>query len=139
MGRYVNTFAQGLDRDSSKNKYDTTHYYDAQNVRVLTQNGLSSGAIENLLGNYRRVSTVQSGNNYICGHVVLRDNIILWTSTNNSSSPLSARCPLLTPPLSVISPPPEVMAIAPSEDIYTAALLLPRKIPDSFSQLPLHH
>jgi hypothetical protein len=87
MGKLINTFNQGMDKDSSKNKYDNTHYFDAQNVRIITQEGLSSGALENMKGDLLRLNTVVSGNNYMVGQVVLRDWIILWTSTNNTSTP----------------------------------------------------
>lgn len=89
MSEYRNTFNQGLDQDSSKNKYDNTHYFDAQNIRVLTQEGLSSGAIENILGNVKRLSTVvtSSGNSHaVVGYTILRDYIILFTTINSSSS-----------------------------------------------------
>jgi len=95
MGTFRNTFAQGMDQDSSKTKYDDSHYFDAQNIRIITQDGLSSGAIENILGNYRRVYTVSSGNNYIVGHVILRDYLILWT-TNNMGTDRIWRIPIST-------------------------------------------
>lgn len=88
MGVHVNTFAQGMDKDSSKNKYDNLHYYNAENVRIITQNGLSSGALENVEGNLRRVQLATTGeDNFIVGHVIMRDFLILWTSTNNTSTP----------------------------------------------------
>ena len=85
MAQFKNTFSQGLDKDSSKNKYDNTHYFDAENIRIVTQEGLSSGAIENVVGNYRRVYT-GNASYYINGHVILRDYLILWT-TDNTGAP----------------------------------------------------
>ena len=57
MATIKNSFTAGMDRDSSKNKYDNTHYFDANNIRIITQDGLSSGAIENVKGNRVRITT----------------------------------------------------------------------------------
>ena len=78
MAKMTNTFAQGLDRDSSKNKYDNTHYYDAKNFRIITQEGLSGGAMENTRGTQYRMNVLDN----ICGSVVLGEYLILWTTTN---------------------------------------------------------
>jgi hypothetical protein len=79
-----------MDQDSSKNKYDNSHYYEAYNIRTITQGGLSSGAIENVLGNLRRVNllttTLVENNNRIVGHTLMRDDLILFT-TNNTGTP----------------------------------------------------
>lgn len=82
MAKITNTFAQGLDRDSSKNKYDNSHYYDAKNFRIVTQEGLSSGAFENIRGTQYRMDILDN----ICGDVVLGNYLILWT-TDNTGSP----------------------------------------------------
>ena len=46
-----NTFTEGLNQDTSKDKYKNTQYYNASNIRVVTEGGLSTGAIENEWGN----------------------------------------------------------------------------------------
>lgn len=91
MGKLINTFAQGMDKDSSKTKYDNTHYYDALNFRITTQEGLSSGALEVIDGNFLRFTLVDTNEiiNYVVGYVILRDHIILWTTSNNTSIPVS--------------------------------------------------
>jgi len=85
MARFINTFNQGMDQDSSKNKYDNTHYYEAFNARIVSQEGLSGGALENMLGNLNRLYSFTYG--YIIGYYVLRDHIILWTTVNQTSVP----------------------------------------------------
>jgi len=40
-----------MDQDTSKSKYDNAHYYKGTNIKILTEEGLSSGAIENEDGN----------------------------------------------------------------------------------------
>jgi len=83
MTKITNTFNQGLDRDSSKNKYDNVHYWDAKNMRLVTQEGLSGGAMENLRGTYLRLDTGED----VCGHVVMGDYLVIWTTTNTTGTP----------------------------------------------------
>jgi hypothetical protein len=49
MGKTINTFTK-LNQDLAKNKVDQKVYYDALNVRLVTDDGLSSGAITNTRG-----------------------------------------------------------------------------------------
>ena len=46
MGGHINTFIGGMDKDTSKQKYANSKYVDANNLRPLTDEGLSSGALE---------------------------------------------------------------------------------------------
>lgn len=86
MTKITNTFKQGLDRDSSKNKYDNVHYYDAKNMRLITQEGLSGGAVENIRGTQYRLNVdPEPLGSYICGDVVLGEYLILWTTTNQGA------------------------------------------------------
>ena len=51
MAKSRNTFQGGMDQDTSKSKYDNTHYYSLTNGKILTEEGLSSGSLENEDGN----------------------------------------------------------------------------------------
>lgn len=42
-----NSFIQGMDKDSAKSKYTNTKYYRGVNIKLLTEEGLSTGNIEN--------------------------------------------------------------------------------------------
>lgn len=44
-------FLKGLNQDLSPSKFDNNNYYDALNIRVVTDSGLSTGSITNELGN----------------------------------------------------------------------------------------
>ena len=44
-------YTKGLNKDLSKDKYSNQHYFDANNIRVITSDGLSTGSIENEKGN----------------------------------------------------------------------------------------
>ena len=47
MTKTKNTFIELMDQDTSKSKYKNTKIYKGVNIKVLTEEGLSSGAIEN--------------------------------------------------------------------------------------------
>lgn len=51
MAKHRNTYSKGLNQDTSRSKYDQSNYYDALNIRVVTDEGLSTGSIENERGN----------------------------------------------------------------------------------------
>ena len=44
-------FVKGMNRDTSPSKHDFNSYYDAMNVRVVTDDGLATGSITNEKGN----------------------------------------------------------------------------------------
>lgn len=46
-----NSYGKGIDQDSSYEKRDPNSYYDALNVRIVTEDGLSTGSVENEKGN----------------------------------------------------------------------------------------
>jgi hypothetical protein len=46
-----NTFTGGMDQDTSKSRQDGKHYFKGQNIKIITQEGLSSGNVENEDGN----------------------------------------------------------------------------------------
>jgi len=50
----VNTYTKGLNRDVSKTKYSNDTYYDGLNIRVITDEALSSFSITNEKGNSLR-------------------------------------------------------------------------------------
>jgi hypothetical protein len=51
MPGHVNTYNGGMDKDTSKSKYPNTKYEHSENVRIVTDSGLSTGALENIRGN----------------------------------------------------------------------------------------
>ena len=84
MAKITNTFNQGMDQDSSKNKYDDKHYYAAENARIFSQDGLSAGALEDFKGTLERLDI--SGKTPV-GYCVLRDDIILFLTNNPGDTP----------------------------------------------------
>ena len=49
--QFKNTYIEGMDRDSSKSKYPNTKYLRGSNIKLITEDGLSTGNIENEDGN----------------------------------------------------------------------------------------
>ena len=89
MGKVTNEFSAGMDQDSSKNKYDNRHYYDANNIRILTQDGITSGALEDMEGTIKRLDLSGTSSNpvIIVGYCILRDDIIIFLTENVSGPP----------------------------------------------------
>lgn len=50
MAIHRQTYIKGLDKDTSKTKFRESSYFDARNIKVITQDGLSTGSIENEKG-----------------------------------------------------------------------------------------
>jgi hypothetical protein len=70
--KHISTFAGGIDRDTSVNKTDNTHYYDAENMRIMSEDPSSMGAMTNVKGNLLRL-TFDAGD-VILGHCKIRSN-----------------------------------------------------------------
>jgi len=49
--QFRNTYIDGMDKDSSKSKYSNTRYLRGSNIKLITEDGLSTGNIENEDGN----------------------------------------------------------------------------------------
>ncbi len=51
MAKHKVGYTKGLNKDLSKDKYSNQNYFDANNIRIITSDGLSTGSIENEKGN----------------------------------------------------------------------------------------
>jgi hypothetical protein len=51
MPKAKQTYLGGIDQDTSKLKYKQTSYFEAHNFKVITEDGSSTGALENERGN----------------------------------------------------------------------------------------
>jgi hypothetical protein len=51
MAKHKVGYIKGLNKDLAKDKYGNQNYYDANNIRIITADGLSTGSIENEKGN----------------------------------------------------------------------------------------
>ena len=105
MAKSRNTYTGGLNKDTSKSKYAPNNYYDALNIRIVTDGGLSTGSIENEKGNLlsfklpdlplvsithkdNSVSTVPAALNLkIIGWATIDNYIVIFSTDSSDSSP----------------------------------------------------
>jgi len=81
----INTYIGGMNQDLSKLKKRDTVYYEANNIRLLTNEGLTSGTIENIKGNKQKF-LLSDLTKKIVGWGVIRDEIILFTNDSSGNS-----------------------------------------------------
>jgi hypothetical protein len=53
---HINTFIKGMDKDTANAKFENTKYEHAENLRLLTEDGKSTGAMINVQGNEKLLS-----------------------------------------------------------------------------------
>lgn len=80
----VNGYVGGMDKDTSKVRFNNQRYFDANNIRLITDAGLSSGSIENIKGNQIQftLQDISTKPRKIIGHCLLRNEIIIFTTNN---------------------------------------------------------
>jgi hypothetical protein len=78
----INTFTEGLNKDVSKQVMSNKAYLDAQNFRIITTEGSTTGTLENIKGN-KKISDIKiADGQMIIGSCEIRDKIILFTTNN---------------------------------------------------------
>jgi hypothetical protein len=82
----LNRFDGGMNKDLAKGLLPANKYRDATNFRVITTKGSTTGSFENIKGN-KPISVDDLVDGYIIGSCELRDEIILFTTTNVTDTP----------------------------------------------------
>lgn len=88
----VNTFDGGMNKDLADRLLPVNKYRDAQNFRLVTTKGGTSGNLENIKGNKFILDSIDASkivDGKIIGSCELRDQIILFTTNNVDDSPSS--------------------------------------------------
>lgn len=70
--KHISTFHSGIDQDTSVNKIKNSFIFDAENMRIISNDQLSSGAETNLKGNELRL--VFDVGDVIIGHCKIRSH-----------------------------------------------------------------
>jgi hypothetical protein len=83
----VNSFIKGMSKDVDKSVMSKDSYLDANNFRIVTSEGGSSGALENVKGNKLITNYPFPAGQLVCGSELLRDDIIVFTTSNTSATP----------------------------------------------------
>lgn len=81
MRKHQNTFSHGLNQDISTNKYPNTNFYWAQNFRLVSKDGLATGALTNVNGTVPKLS-MGAGLNII-GTTLIRDTLVLFVASDD--------------------------------------------------------
>lgn len=87
MPKFVNTFSEGLDKDTVPTSYKNTKYYDARNFNIVVAEDLSSATLTNNKGiehiiKYDNGSTTKK----IVGIAETSTTIVLFIQTNTTTS-----------------------------------------------------
>lgn len=103
MAKAKVSYSKGLNKDASLSKYDPSNYFDARNIKILTDTGLSTGSIINEQGNtfsFKLPPTTQvtingvtvpvQTNLYIIGYTTIRNNIVLFSTSETAAAPTSS-------------------------------------------------
>lgn len=94
MGKkFVNTWIGGLNRDIAKDKYPNNRYWDARNIRLLTDKGLSTGNISSETGMELSAmfpsvipgEIAPPGNIVVVGTTTIREWVVFFTCTPSLS------------------------------------------------------
>jgi hypothetical protein len=104
MEKAIKGYSKGIQKDVAKSKYDPNAYFHGSNIRIVTNDGSSTGSIENEKGTrlsfkipniptlnlLNGVVIPQQNNLKIIGLGALLDTIIVITTNENSESPASS-------------------------------------------------
>jgi len=84
MPVHSSSYKNGMDRDSSKNKYQYDSYYKLRNMRITSFEELSNGTIQTLKGNTLHIEPPQGyPNDIIIGWKVIRKYLVIWSTSTN--------------------------------------------------------
>lgn len=94
MAEHKVGYTKGLNKDLAKDKYSNQHYFDANNIRIVTNKGLSTGSIENEKGNKLLFSFPTIGRRIklnleegvTSGSVTINGNVIAYTTSDNNDT-----------------------------------------------------
>jgi len=80
MKKHIQGFAHGINQDISTNKYPNTNFYWAQNFRLVSKDGLATGALTNVEGTSPKVSV--GGGQSIIGTCLIRDTLVMFVASD---------------------------------------------------------
>lgn len=96
-------WSQGMNKDTASSRVDPMSYYDLKNFRVVTEEGLSTGALENELGHTISFSVPDTPEMTVGGDVIpiqtdlviigwgtINDTIVIFTTNEHGANPSGA-------------------------------------------------
>jgi len=82
--KYLSGFSGGVDADTSTTKRDATHYLDSDNLRIISNDEMSSGSLTSVAGNDLRLSFPTG--DVIIGTCKIRSNLVANTDAVNKDA-----------------------------------------------------
>jgi len=82
MKQHVQSFAAGIQQDISTNKYPNNNLYWAQNFRLVSKDGLATGALTNINGN-NKILSLGSDAEQISGFCLIRDTLVIFVQSDD--------------------------------------------------------
>lgn len=103
MPVHTSSYKGGMDRDSSKNKYQPDSYYKMRNMRLTSFDELSSGAVQSIKGNVIAIEQpLGYSDDVIIGWCVIRNYLVVWSTADTTEA--GGRGTIFYTDLSVSSP-----------------------------------
>jgi hypothetical protein len=82
----VNTFIKGMQHDINKSIQSPDTYLNAENFRLVTDDNGNTGVLQNIKGTTLKI-TLTNTDEYVVGHVFIRDALILFIHKNIGANP----------------------------------------------------
>jgi hypothetical protein len=84
----INTFSKGMNLDADKSLMNKEQYLYSENMRLYTESGNTSGALENITGNTALTDSLGLDSSYkVCGYGTIRNELYIFYTTNTSTTP----------------------------------------------------
>lgn len=82
--KFVNTFYSGIDKDTAVTKYSNSNMFACENMRVISNDELSSGALLSIKGNSYKAG-LSGGGFSIKGYCNIREWVVLFINTDSGA------------------------------------------------------
>ena len=80
MNIHNQSYSMGINQDLSTNKYPNTNIYWAENFRLVSKDGLATGALTNVAGN-NKILSIGSGDEQVKGMCLIRDTLVIFVNS----------------------------------------------------------
>lgn len=80
MKQHIQTFSKGITQDISTNKFPKDNIYWAENFRLVSKDGLATGALTNVQGNLSKIAL--GAGHSIINTVQIRDTLVIFVASD---------------------------------------------------------
>jgi len=101
MPLHVQTYQDGMDRDTAPNKYSPASYFKMRNMRLSDFDELANGAPQSIKGNFLKLSPPLGYEDwFVIGYCVIRDYLVVWATDSMDDNPGGVDASLAADPAS---------------------------------------